>query len=86
MERKKEHATHYFMRMIYNSWTYDRMTENERGRLESAIDWADRQGMVKGTFDNRWKVLQAIYNAFLQGIGYTDFNWREPDTAQVPMF
>ena len=86
MDRKKEHATHYFMRMIYSSWTYDRMTESERGRLESAIDWADRQGMVKGTFDNRWKVLQAIYNAFLQGIGYNGPAWREPDPAKVPMF
>lgn len=86
MDRKKEHATHYFMRMVYNSWTYDRMTENERGRLESAIDFADRQGMVKGAFDTRWKVLHAIYNAFLEGIGCNSPTWREPNPEEVPNF
>ena len=86
MDRKKEHATHYFMRTVYDSWTYDRMTEDERGRLESAIDFADRQGMVKGAFDTRWNVLQAVYNAFLMGIGYDGMNWREPNPEQVPNF
>lgn len=86
MDRNKEHATHYFMRMVYNSWTYGRMTSKEQERLESAVVWAGDQGMIKGTFDQRWKILQAIYNAFLSGLGYDGPTWREPNPDEVPMF
>ena len=84
MERKKENATSIFMHVIYKSWTYDRMTEKERERLESAVDFAEFQGMIKGTFETRWKILQAVYNAFLIGIGYDGATWREPNPESIP--
>ena len=84
MERTKENTLSIFMHMIYNSWTYERMTADEQERLEKAVDWADSQGMIKGSFDKRWKVLQAIYNAFLQGIGFSGHLWREPNPEEIP--
>lgn len=85
MEHNKEKAFSDFMEMIRNSWTYDRMTDDEKRRLAKAFEWVDCCGLV-GTYKQRLAILHIAYNAFLQGIGYTDFNWREPDPAQVPMF
>ena len=85
MERKKENAFSDFMDMIRNSWTYERMTGDEKRRLAKAFEWVECCGLV-GTYKQRFAILYIAYNAFLQGIGYTDFNWREPDSAQVPMF
>ena len=85
MERKKENAFSDFMDMIRNSWTYDRMTNDEKERLYKAFEWVECCGLA-GTYKQRFAILHIAYNAFLQGIGYTDFNWREPDPAQVQTF
>jgi hypothetical protein len=86
MERTKQNATSIFMHDVYRSWTYGRMTKQEQERLETAVDFAENQGMIKGTFETRWKILQAVYNAFLVGIGYNGFTWREPNPDEVPAF
>lgn len=80
---KTSSAYYDFMNMVENSWTFDRMTDDERGKCFDALHFANSQGAVKGTYNARWMILQAIYNAFLQGLGYTGGNWRETD-ADAP--
>ena len=85
MERTKESAAPDFMRTISKSWTYCRLTEEEKDRLDDAIDFATLAA-VKGSFNRRWDVLQAVYHAFLNGVGYNGPTWREPNPNEVPAF
>lgn len=72
--KQKENAYTDFIHIVTNSWTWLRMTESERGafwRLTEKLEEA------AGTYDNRMKVYHSIYTAFLYGLGYDGFNWRE---------
>lgn len=74
----KENALNNFLTMIYHSWTYDRMTEEEKENFKKLVfDDVRVQDALKGSYNQRWQFLQAIYSAYLKGLGYTDFNWRE---------
>lgn len=77
---KKESALVDFMRMIYSSWTWQKMTKSEQNRFEENIDYW-YTATVKGTYRQRWDSLQAIYNIYLIGLGYDGFSWREAVTA-----
>ena len=61
---------------IQKSWTFGKMTESEREKCLETLCWANTQGLIKGSHKTRWCVMDAIYHAFLMGLGYTDFNWR----------
>ena len=72
--KQKENAYTDFIHIVTNSWTWQRMTEPERAafwRLTETLEEAT------GTYDNRMKVYHSIYTAFLYGLGYDGFKWRE---------
>lgn len=77
MKKNKELVLSDFIGMIKESWTYNKMTYEEKERLLDMLDSNRTKDALKGTYDNRWCVLQAIYGAYLIGIGYDNFNWRE---------
>ena len=82
----KKQAVYDFMQMIYKSWTYGRMTDAEQAQWDKAVEWAQKQGMIRGTYRARWDIMQAIYHSFLYGLGYNDGLWREPNREEVPQF
>lgn len=86
MEKNKEMVLSDFIVMIKNSWTYDKMTYKEKDRLLEMLDSHMTRKALKGTYDNRWSVLQAIYHAYLIGIGYDNFNWREDNKEEKASF
>ena len=80
MEKRKEQAVHDYTQVILESWTYARLTEAERNTLSYVITEAERQGIIRGSYDTRWDILQTIYDAFLAGCGYPTghyTSWRE---------
>ena len=77
---EKENVLQDFKKMIYDSWTYEKLTNFERQQLEKTLESVQLNNVLKGTLKQRWAILQAIYNAFLMGVGYTDFNWRDDNT------
>lgn len=77
MMKNKEKALDNFIEMTKNSWTYERMTPKEKERLIDMFCDIRTRKALKGTYDHRWDILQALYNAYLQGIGYNGGNWRE---------
>lgn len=79
MCKDKETAHRDFGHMVMQSWTYAKMTEEEKDRALSAILFAKNQGLLFGNYNQRWQQLNAIYNAFLLGLGYEGGNWRETD-------
>lgn len=74
---EKENVLQDFKKMIYDSWTYEKLTNFERQQLEKTFESVQLNNVLKGTLKQRWAVLHATYNAFLMGVGYTDFNWRD---------
>lgn len=82
----KKQAVCDFMQMIYESWTYGRMTDAEKAQWDKAVEFAQEQGMIRGTYRARWSIMQAIYNAFLCGLGYDGGLWREPNRDEVAQF
>lgn len=81
--KNKGDALSDFMKMIFNSWTYKRMTEQERERLKKAFNSAQAREL-KGDYKTRWAALQFMYIAFLNALGFNGFNWREQNAEQIP--
>ncbi len=81
MNKPKEQANADFIQMIRHSWTYQRMTEPEKAACEKALTSAPAQD-IQGTYRQRWSAYNAIYHAFLIGIGYNGALWREPATGE----
>ena len=79
MNDNKEMAFREFCDMVQKCWTFERMTDKEQALCCSALQFARDQGALRGNFNARWTVLHSIYNAFLSGLGYDGFNWREPE-------
>lgn len=81
MERIKENAIVLFDNMIKKSWTYKRLTKEEKESWYYTLNDVKTLNVLKGTFNQRWNVLQAIYGAFLNALGY-NYNpgdWRDDE-------
>ena len=73
----KENALLHHLSIDCHSWTFERMTEAEKERCINSLVWAWEQGIVKGTKETRWQILNALYSVFLDGLGYNGSSWRE---------
>ena len=76
---EKEKALYDFKVMIEKSWTYEKMTREEKDNWERVLNDIRTITCLKGNYDTRWNILQAIYMSYLIGIGYDSFNWRESE-------
>lgn len=81
--RDKSEALSDFIKNIERSWTYDRMTEQERERLSKTFSSIQAKEL-KGDYETRQAALQLAYIAFLDGLGFSGWNWREPKAKQMP--
>lgn len=73
----------YFSNVIKKSWTWNRLTEEERRRF---IDMGvfDR---IKGNNKTRVEWLITIYDSFLSALGYKPIGWRETEEEkEMPRF
>ena len=77
LPRTKENALLRFCSMICRSWTFERMTQAEKERCISAFLKVEDFNALRGDYAARWCILQAVYDAFLSGLGYTGGKWRE---------
>lgn len=83
MERQKENAFSDYIQVIKQSWTWNRMTEEEQKRfLDMVIQEYNRNLVIVGTYQHRNRVLNAIYGAYLSGLGYCGGDWREPEKIE----
>ena len=65
-----------YLEMVKKSWTYERMTKAEKEKLQDLFNGERIKDTIKGTYNQRWETLNAIYYAFLIGIGYNNADWR----------
>lgn len=73
----KEKAINDFIEMIKKSWTYEKLTNEEKIKFENSVMWAKNNKCINGNYNNRWKMLLSLYNTFLNAIGYTGEKWRD---------
>lgn len=78
--KSKEYARGDFINVIKSSWTWGRMTEPER---EHFLKMFNKTEKAIGNYHQRIEYYNAIYTAFLYGLGYSGFNWREPGTIEA---
>lgn len=83
-ERNKDRAVRDWLEMIVKSWTWDRLTPEERTEFLNIVNRESSLKTITGTYRHRWEVIDLIYYAYLVGIGYKPIGWREPET--VPAF
>lgn len=70
----KENAFNHMMYVFSVSWTWERLTLEERESFKAAAEAA--RHIIRGTYSQRCEILNEIYRAFLFGVGYTGVNWR----------
>ena len=73
-----------FMKMIRNSWTWARLTEEEAKRCEKVISKFPLIAFREKR--HIWDALHEVYGAFLEGTGYKAIGWREPATEEEAPF
>lgn len=85
MPKKLDEVTNkFFQNIIKTSWTWQRLTEEEKLRFENLDIFCE----IRGTKDMREQWLFTIYVSFLAGLGYDGFKWRESDEekTETPVF
>lgn len=84
-EELSETIDKYFQNVIKNSWTWKRLTEEEKERF---LDIDTTFNRIKGDKDTREQWLFTIYVGFLAGVGYDGIKWRESEKEKtdVPLF
>ena len=82
---EKEKVLEDFEKMIEQSWTYKKMTQEEKNRLVEVFYGGTIENSLKGTYRQRWAILQAVYYSFLMGLDYNPINWRE-NLEEIPLF
>ena len=77
-EEKREHANEV-IKSLFEAWTVERMTEQEKQRLKSVLEWARDCGTVDKMKDKESinYLLVAVFEGYLWGLGYSGANWRE---------
>ena len=65
----KAKAIPEWMDMTFRSWTYNALTDEQREKWRELQKKRWFRDAVKGTYQQRWDALNAIYFAFLEGAG-----------------
>lgn len=75
--RNKEEAFDMFVEMIEKSWTYEKLSKQERINL--SITFNDAKKNLKGNYARRINTLNLIYRAFLNALNYCENSgtWRD---------
>lgn len=80
-ENLDEVTNKYFQNVIKNSWTWQRLTKEEKQRFIDLNIFSE----IKGNKGIREQWLFTVYAGFLAGCGYDGFRWRETEKEE-PLF
>ena len=77
MVKNKDNALTDYIKLIEKSWTFARLTDKEKDNCIKAL----RNTYIFGNYNQRWNILQSVYDAFLYALDYSPIGWREKNTA-----
>jgi hypothetical protein len=84
--RANEHAKENWIEMIKQSWTWGRLTQEERTKFLELLEHPCSAVVIKGTYNQRWEACEALYHTFLEGLGYKPLEWREQPSTKSTFF
>ena len=84
--RTKEQAKQDWLEMISKSWTWARLTENERKAFSSLLEHPCSSAVIRGSYEQRWEACEALYHTYLEGLGYTPLEWRETPSTKTTFY
>lgn len=73
MKKTENVVDNYFQNIIKNSWTWSRLTEEEKERFINLGAFKK----IRGSKDIAAEWAFTIYESFLTGLGYDGIKWRE---------
>ena len=65
------------MKVFENSWTFNKLTREEKEKYYRIFTSDEIKNSLTGTEKQIIQTLNVVYSAFLTGIGYNGYNWRE---------
>ena len=77
MNKNKENAQTDWTDMIVKSWTWAKLTNDEKNKFGDELNKETTKKIISGAYRQRWKILNALYSMFLEGCGYNGGNWRD---------
>ena len=77
MNKNKENAQADWTDMIVKSWTWGKLTNDERNKFGDELNKETTKKIISGTYRQRWEILNALYSMFLEGCGYNGGAWRD---------
>lgn len=75
MKKYSNAVENYFQNVIKKSWTWEKLTNEERKRFID-MDVFDR---IKGNDQTRIEWLNTIYQSFLAALDFEPIGWRETE-------
>ena len=75
--RDKNLAKSNYLKSIEQSWTWARLTQEEKEKFIELLDHPCSGIVLRGTYDQRWQACDALYYTFLIGLGYSPLDWRD---------
>ena len=77
MNKNKENAQADWTDMIVKSWTWAKLTREERNKFGDELNKETTKKIIFGTYEQRWETLNTLYSMFLEGCGYNGGSWRD---------
>ena len=74
--RKKEDSKQDFLNVIFNSWTWEKLTKQEKERFIETIS-NDGRLAIGGTYQQRFNAYNSMYYAYLMALDYKPIGWRD---------
>lgn len=84
--RTKEQAKQDYLDMIKQSWTWAKLTQQEKDKFLELLEHPCSAVVIKGSYEQRWQACEAIYHTFLEGLGYTPLDWRETTPTKTTFY
>jgi hypothetical protein len=75
--KDKEQAKFDYLKMIGQSWTWAKITAEEKAKFLEILEHPCSGAVIKGNYDQRWEACEALYHTYLEGLGYDPLEWRE---------
>ena len=75
--KDKENVLSDYLDMIFKSWTYERLTDEEKTRYIDMVNSSRTKDILKGDYRTRWNILDGLYSAYLMALDYKPIGWRE---------
>lgn len=80
--KDKEQAKFDYLKMIGQTWTWAKLTAEEKAKFLEVLEHPCSGAVIKGNYEQRWEACEALYHTFLEGLGYDPLHWHEEINGQ----